>query len=252
MPKTTYILAVMLYSFLSYGQQITFHKNVNYRASSLEQSLNKDGDVLFLESKTKHITKVEIFNDNYSESIVVNGNETEIDLKTLPYGNFVIQAKVDHQLIIMYLEKTEDFRLASSNKKQNTKTPEITSVRANPKSIQSKDRVIKHNMNNISNDEIPAFYWVIEESNSNFGSSKTMRLEYKDDVDKLIAKNKLELKSNVGKKNKLIIYEVYNKSEFMNKQFRNPTYYKSAEASKFLNTDPHYASNEEANGEFGP
>jgi hypothetical protein len=252
MPKTTYILAVMLYSFFSYGQQITFHKNVNYRASALEQTLNKDGDVLFLESKTNHITKVEIFNDNYSESIVVNGNETTIDLKTLPYGNFVIQAKVDHQLIIMYLEKTEDLRLASSNKKQKSKTSKITVAHTNRKSTGVKDRLITEEIDKTTKDGIPAYYWVVEESNSNFGSSKTMRLEYKEDVDKLITKNKLELKSNISKKNKLVIYEVYNKSQFMNNQFRNPTYYKSADASKFLNIEPHYASNEEANGEFGP
>lgn len=69
-----------------------------------------------------------------------------------------------------------------------------------------------------------------------------MRLEYKEDVEKLISKNKLELKSNVGKANSLIIYEIYNKSEFMEQQFRNSAYYKSAEASKFINTEPLYAS----------
>jgi len=72
-----------------------------------------------------------------------------------------------------------------------------------------------------------------------------MRLEYKEDIDKLISKNKLELKSNVGKANTLIIYEIYNKSEFMEQQFRNSAYYKSAEASEFINTEPLYASSTE-------
>ncbi|MBR9846467.1 MAG: hypothetical protein GYB35_10380 [Algicola sp.] len=77
-----------------------------------------------------------------------------------------------------------------------------------------------------------------------------MRLEYKDDIYKLISKNKLELKSNIGKANKLIIYEVYNKSEFMDKQFRNPAYYTTEEASKFLNTDPLYVSSDEVEDGF--
>lgn len=254
MPKITYILALtMLYSILSYGQEITFHKNVNYRANTLEQSLNKDGNILFLESKTEQIKKVEIFNEDYSESIAVNDNETTIDLKTLPNGNFVIQAKVENQWIIMYLEKNEDTKIASSI--EMNKNEDATIMSSFQKEKITKDRVLPTIPNTPKIDKLkthdnPIFYWVVHESNSSFGSSKTMRLEYKEDVDKLIIKNKLELKSSVGKKNKLIIYEVYDKSAFMNKQFRNPTYYKSAEASKFLNAEPLYASSDNAEDDF--
>jgi hypothetical protein len=76
-----------------------------------------------------------------------------------------------------------------------------------------------------------------------------MRLEYKDDIAKLISKHKLELKSNVGKNNKLIIYEVYNTSKFMPKQLRNPIYYKT-EASTFFNVVPIYVSRDEDVSDF--
>ncbi|WP_425077695.1 hypothetical protein [Psychroserpens sp. S379A] len=250
MPKTAYILAAMLFSIFSYGQQITFHKNVNYRANSLQQDLNKETHMLLLESSIDSISKVEIFNDNYSENIAVNSNQTKIDLKTLPYGNFVIQAKVENQWIIMYLEKTEAIELTNSDKKQKQKTSEVVASQQKLKTINNKQQIFIPKVNTIDKPKKPMYYWVVYESNSGFGSSKTMRLEYKDAVNRLISKNKRELKSNVGKDNTLIIYEVYNKSEFMNKQFRNPTYYKTVEASKFLNTKPLYASSNEIESDF--
>jgi hypothetical protein len=236
MPKTTYILAVMLCSILSYGQQITFHENVNYRASKLQQSLDSTGNYLLLESKDQPISQIDIYNDDFSQSIHIQNKKTKISLKSLPAGNFVIQAKIDKQFIIMYVEKNEDTQIASSEQNIEEKAVNDTSLQL--KSIPTKEK------------KSPLYYWVVYESNSNFGSSSSMRLEYKDDIAKLILKNKLELKSNIGKANKLIIYEVYNKSEFMNKQFRNPKYYKSADASKFLNAEPLYASNSEIEDDF--
>ncbi len=250
MPKKTYILAAMLFSIFSYGQQITFHKNVNYRANSLQQDLNKETHMLLLESSIDSISKVEIFNDNYSENITVNSNQTKIDLKTLPYGNFVIQAKVKNQWIVMYLEKTEAIELTNSDKKQKQKTSEVIASQQKLKTINNKQQIFIPKVNTIDRPKKPMYYWVVYESNSSFGSSKSMRLEHKDAVTRLISKNKLELKSNIGKYNTLIVYEVYNKSEFMNKQFRNPTYYKTADASKFLNTKPLYASSNEIESDF--
>ena len=227
MTKNTYILAALLCSSLSYGQQITFHKNVNYRASALLQSLNKDRDSLILECKIKQILKVDIFNEVFSESIDVYSNKTKINLRTLPVGNFVIQAKIDKKWITMYLEKNEDVKIVFSNQKlQDIGDIGLTPILVSNKNIKKENSL---------------YYWVVSESNSNFGSNKSMRLEYKDDIAKLISKNKLELKSGVGKNNKLIIYEVYNTSKFMPKQLRNPVYYKTEE-SDFFNVVPIYTS----------
>lgn len=250
MPKTAYILAfTMLCSILGYSQQITFYENVNYRANTLLQSLNKSEDSLLLESKTAQILKVDIFNDDFSESIEVFSNSTKINLKTLPIGSFVIQAKVDKQWIIMYLEKTEEDKITSTHNHEDIK---ITSTHKSTKAIDNTviTSSSQSKSNKITKKENSLYYWVIIESNSSFGSSKSMRLEYKDGVERLISKNKLELKSNVGKNNTLIIYEVYNKSKFMDNQFRNPTFYKSEDASKFLNIKPLYASNEAIESDF--
>jgi hypothetical protein len=128
----------------------------------------------------------------------------------------------------MYLQKHEDVKIASSDQ--------------TGKVINTNNLASMRKANLIEKTENPLYYWVVSESNSNFGSNKSMKLEYKEDVAKLISKNKLELKSDIGKANKLLVYSVYNKSKFMNKQFRNPDYYKSAENSKFFNTEPFYTS----------
>lgn len=216
------ILILIISTLLVYGQEITFQKNVNFRANVLTQSLTKEGDSLLLETKNKEIRQVAIFNEDFSESIDVYSNKTKIDLKTLPIGNFIIQAELDKKLIIMYLKKNEDLKISSLNQ-------------------MAKDITPKHEANKIEKKKKNLYYWVVHESNTGFSSYKSMRLESKDEISKLIEKNKLERKSEVGKNNKLLVYELYNKSKFMSKQIRNREYYTSRK-SEFFNVVPIYTS----------
>lgn len=217
------ILIIIVSTVSTFGQHIKFEKNINSRASELLQYLNKDGDSLFLESRIKPISQVVVFNDDFSESININNNKTQIDLKSLPLGDFIIQAKIDKKWIVMYLEKNDDLKLVSSGQEELAVGSQLKSAK-------------------IKNNQSPLYYWVVSESNSNFGSRKSMKLEYTKDVVKLISKNKLELQSEIGKHNKLSVYAVYNKSEFMTKQLRNPDYYKSVDYSNAFNTKPFYTS----------
>jgi len=144
MSKITYVLAlVILCSTLSYGQQIAFYKNSNYQADILHQSLNKAGDSLILESKTTQILKIEIFSDDYSERLVVDSNKTKVDLKILPLGNFVIQAKLGQKWIVMYLEKKEDFIITSSHLKEKNK--HLKTASSQQKSSITDDQSIASN-----------------------------------------------------------------------------------------------------------
>lgn len=229
MSRTTYIVAILLCSILSYGQQIKFHKNVNYRASILEQSLENNGTVLVLESKDNHILQIDIFNEFYSKTFAVNDSKTKIDLEILPIGNYVIQAKVDKKWIVMYLEKIDEFPITYIEKKDKHLTTNILNRSQIKSNTHNKTKKV-------------AYYWVVSEINSSFGSRKSMRLEYKEDIAKLIHKHKLELKSSVGKNNTLTIYEVYNTSEFMPNQLKNPTYYETENSSEAFNAIPYYTS----------
>ena len=63
------------------------------------------------------------------------------------------------------------------------------------------------------------------------------------EVDKLIAKHKIESKTNQGKLNELTIWEVYDTAKFMEKQTENNNYINSI-TSRLFNVNPYYSSNE--------
>lgn len=227
MPKTTYILAVMLCALCCYGQQITFHKNVNYRAGSLLQNFDEASGYLSLESVKGTILQVDIFNNDFSEVINVNNKKADIDLNILPSGDFVIQAKLDEKWIVMYLQKSGDDDGAATTDAQHM------IVDIEPETINLSEKAEER--------KISAYYWVVLENKSRFGSNKSMRLERKDQVQEIITKKQRDVKSGIGKNNILSIYEIYNKSQFMDKQMRNPIYYKS-ESSELFNVVPVYCS----------
>lgn len=222
----------------AYGQEIKFHKNVSYAARKLKfvQKLNESGDSLILESKKKQIRRVDILNDEYLESIDVNANKGKINLKKIPFGNYVIQAKLGRHWIVMYVEKKRDVNayLAENKLKRNEELNNVT-VKDDPLNMSDSNKI--HFDEN-------TLYWVVYESNSRFASSKTMGLKYVDEIYDLISKIQLEKKSEVGKFNKLFVYEVYNKGKFMKRQLRNRKYYKS-KRSKFFNVLPVFTSEDE-------
>ncbi|MEY8848023.1 hypothetical protein AB9K26_04370 [Psychroserpens sp. XS_ASV72] len=228
--KSLYItLSFVLISIFSYCQQLAFQKNINYKAQFLQQSINAQKDSLILKSTGDKILQVDIFNDKYSKSVDVNSNVSKINLTSIPKGKYVVQARVDGKWIVMYMDKREDHKITPLTGKEITTNNTI----ATP----------KQNRMNSAKTQTPTYFWVVSESNSNFGSNKSMRLEHKDDIAKLISKHKLEKKSKIGENNTLAIYEVYNTSEFMDKQMKNPDYYKYAENSSSFNEEPLFATN---------
>lgn len=225
MSRISYILAILLCTIFSNGQQITFEPNINPDARELKQILTKNKDSLILESK-QNIRQVDIFNENYFKSLIVDSTITTIDFNKLPLGNFIIKARLGKKRIVMYLKKQNE-----NNSEAKHTTLEIKKELETSSSVNKEETI---------NQSTP-LYWVVHESNSSFGSHKSMSLEYKDTVNRLISKNKLELKSEISKNNKLLIFEVYNKSKFMTKQLRNHHYYKSKK-SKVFNVVPIYKS----------
>ena len=238
----TYSLIVFItFTLFSYGQEINFQKNVNSTATELlvVQELNKTGDSLILESEKIKIDQVDILNEDYLETIIVDSVKTIIGLKKLPVGNYVIQAKVEKHWIVMYMEKS----------KKIVADIDFTDIKALRKlkqvSKESKDLMDESSLsseNSLENkDEENMMYWVVSESNSQFSSTKTMSLKYPEEINDLIAKVKLDVKSKTGENNKLLVYEVYNTSEFMSMQLKNRKYYKKTE-SDFFNVIPLYSS----------
>jgi len=225
----------------SYGQGITFQKNYSSTASELlvVQKLNKNGDSLILESDRKIIQQVDILNEDYLETIKVDSVKGKINLKKLPNGNYVIQARIGRHWIVMSMMKRNHISagLNFSDIKIDAKLNYAT-LRA--KALRGDTSPTKENL--IGNQlEENTLYWVVYESNSQFSSVKTMSLKYADEIYDLISKIELEVKSEIGKNNRLFVYEVYNQSEFMIEQLRNRKYYKKGK-SEFFNVFPLYDS----------
>lgn len=229
--KPIYItILVFCFTGVLNSQDISFETNVNYAARVLKQNLNTSKDSLILES-TEIIRDVEIFNDEYEEQIRVGDNETKIDLKNLPAGKYIVKASLGRKHIIMALEKSRSDAIVAYD--SNTKTTHVDRF--------PNEAITNPNQDMVEEYKKPVqYYWVVSEVNSNSGSSRTMRLETKDEVDRLIRKNKLEQKSSAGKHNELYVYEIYDISEFMDKQSRNPEFYKTVRNSELFNAIPLY------------
>lgn len=241
MIKKYCLLVLTISTLYSSGQEVRFQKNISSTASKLlmVQQLNKTGDSLILESDSKKIQQVDILNEDYLETIKVDSLKGKINLKQLPDGNYVIQARIGRHWIVMSMMKRSNTGegLNFSDIKIDAKL-DYVALRA--KDLREGISSIDENLIG-SHLEENTLYWVVYESNSQFSSVKTMSLKYADEIHHLISKIELEVKSEIGKNNRLFVYEVYNQSEFMLKQLRNRKYYKKGK-SEFFNVFPLYDS----------
>lgn len=237
MIKKYSLFVFIIITLFSHSQDINFQKNDNSTATELlvVQKLNKNGDSLILESEKLKIRQVDILNDDYFETIKVDSIKTKIGLNELPLGNYVIQARIKKHWIVMYFEKTKNLEkglnIAENRNKTKLNLVSIEATDLKNDSINSKQNHYKKS----------TMYWVVYETNSPFSTTKTMSLKYPEEIDNLIAKIKLDVKSKSGENNKLLVYEVYNTSEFMSMQLKNRLYYKKTK-SDYFNVIPLYSS----------
>ena len=239
MIKNFTALILIFVSFLSYSQGITFQKNTNTAAQkfNLIQKLNKSGDSLILATDHKKIKQVDILNYEYLETFEINNSNAKIGLSHLSIGNYVVQARIGRHWIVMYLEK-RDLKaegVKTTNANINSKVKEMVSKNSVASVSSSTDvsNLLQLNENKM--------YWVVQETNSQFSSYKTMGLKFSSEIYNLIDQIELEMKSEVAKANTLRVYEVFDKSEFMRKQLKNKNYHKRKK-SKLFNVNPIYNS----------
>ncbi|SDI38441.1 hypothetical protein [Winogradskyella thalassocola] len=249
MIKNISILLVLLLTTISYGQKITLLQNTNPKAKELRHGLNATMDSLVLECDSK-IQKVEIFNEDYEQIVIVEANKTRISLKDIPIGNFIIETKLAEKIIVLDLAKHKDFyNISNSNTSRNTEhiiegkgmmlDEELNVIKSSPnKSIAfllTRGGTKNHTTKN------QKYFWIEAQINNDSGSSKTMRLVDQKSVETMILRHKLETNSDSGRLNKLTVWEVYKKSEFMENQVSNPDFVYSATTDLF-NPTPYYST----------
>ena len=233
---------------MSLSQDIVFLKNTNPAAKELDQSLSATNDSLILKS-SKIIQQVDIFNETFKKSILINDLETKIDLKDLPLGEYVVQAISNKKWIVMYVVKSDKSKQLMTKQKSDAIGQLNTRIANSKNAYLTKEEFFARQRQKATKIGIrkQAIFWVVSETKMGSGSGKSMALKSEREVMKLIEKNKLELNSQVAKYNTLSVYEVYDVKQFMRKQFRNPEFFKS-EHSNIFNAKPFYTSEPKSTG----
>jgi hypothetical protein len=236
---------LILTSAITYGQTNLLIKNVNLRAKELQHNLNSSEDTLILEA-ARTIHKLEIYNHSFSKHIEVENKMVNVPLNQLPLGKLIVEVVLKDKRIILTI-------IRQSEEDEPTDTAEVSNVSVTTESattesfIDSENTPEASNVTDFSEHEAPKpkkivkSYWVEYIISNGNSSYKTLRFASKALVDKMVAKNKLEVKSVKGKLNKLTIWEVYDTTRFLRFKRINPNF-SSAVESPFFNTKPYYDS----------
>ena len=247
MYKTIFTLLVLLNTTLLFSQNITLERNTHPKVKDLKHTLNKTKDTLIMSCKNA-IIKVDIFNEDYEKIVVVEDLEVYIPLNDLPAGRFVVEAQLSDKIVLMHLVRRDFPAIASNdtspqigNELINGKSAhqsENKNGNSSPYSIESLLSGRKIKKTPLKNQK---FYWTLAIVNTGDTSSKTMRLANQQTVDQMITRHQLEIKTYNARRNKLIIWEVYDKTKFLEQQFINPEYINSS-VSNYFDVSPYFTS----------
>ena len=245
-------ISLILFSVsLCYGQNVTLLKNYNPKVKELKHNLNQTKDSLWLNCETI-INKVDIFNDDYDQTFEIKDTRALISLHELPKGKFVVEVQLTDKIVEMHVIKYADL---TKDTIESLKTKNV--IEGNGMMLDEEMNIIKSPPKNSieflltgskgkkSKNKRQKFYWVALEVNNGNNSYKSMKLLSESVVLKMISKNKLEAKTNFGRRNKLTVWEVYDTSKFMQKQVANPDYI-NVSASNLFNVEPYYSSSKNA------
>lgn len=239
------ILLMLFSTLIGNSQNITLLKNFNPKVKELKHNLNQNKDSLKLECENK-IFKVEIFNEDYEHTFNVEDTKANIPLQKLPEGKFVVEVYLANKIAEMHIVKYKNNSLSNSNANDDVVEgkgmmldEELKVIKRQPK--HSIEFLLTRTNTDNKTAKKEKFYWVILEINNGNSSYKSMKLVEETMALKMINKNKLEAKSSYGKLNKLTVWEIYDKAEFMKNQLSNPEYINST-ASDSFNVKPYYTS----------
>lgn len=249
MVKKIWTLLILFSTAMSFGQDIILQKNTHPRTKELIHNLNQTRDTLIMACENT-IFKVDIFNEDYEKVVMVEDFQARIPLNDLPAGRFVVEVQLFNKIIVMHLIR-HDYMQAVTN--ANLVTGEKYLASAKTKGLEEEkneaSKPLRHSLEFLLSGRKSKqerynnqkFYWTLTIVNTGNTSSKTMRLTDQKTADRLISRHQLESKSFNARFNELIIWEVYDKTKFMEHQYANADYINSS-ASKFFNVTPYFTS----------
>lgn len=240
-------LLMLVSIYTGYSQNAILLKNFNPKVKELKHNLNKSRDSLSLVCESR-IIKVDIFNEDYEQSLEINNFHSLIPLQDLPTGKFVVEVKLVDKIVEMHVIKQDNVK---RDKDSNAEIKNL--VEGNGMMLDEELKVIKNPPKNSfelllngakkkqKKNKKRQFYWVVLEVNNGNNSYKSMKLVNESIAKKMISRNKLQSKNNIGKQNTLTVWEVHNSSKFMQKQVSDPSYFNST-SSDYFNVVPHYTT----------
>lgn len=246
MIKIKFVLIFLLLSTSVFSQKTTLIQNINTRANELTHTLNKTKDTLILNCENR-IFKVNIFNADFSKSFWIKSSEIEVPLNNLDVGRYAIEVILKKKHIIITLLRNEPLPKIGNEIviKEHTKTPITVKNIKTTKATESviiddlatkKAKTTKRRTVSKSG----YHYWLEHEINNGQSSRKVMKMASLREVEHLIAKNHLDIKSLKGKSNMLTIWEVYDSGNFVKERHNSPEFMTTQ--SEYFNATPFYKS----------
>ncbi len=238
--KLSCIIVFLLLATVVKSQNSTLIQNINYRAAELTHHLNTVGDSLILEG-SRNISKVEIFNDNFTKTFTVENNKTVIPLVDIPVGRFVTEVELEEKLIIITLLRHEIIDATAQpliHLSDNAKIQNELNIKHSANGKRTTSETLNREIHKNTGEKV-RFYWIVNTVNMGQSSRKMMKFGDLETVKTIIRKHETDHKTKYGQFNDLIIWEIYDTTKFLRHKRLHPDY-ANTETSDFFNTRPFY------------
>lgn len=226
----------LIWSTLTFGQDeiIELRKNYNFNARELRQSLNETKDSLILDSDST-IYKVQFLQlPDFKESFHPYSKQVTLPIHNLPLGRNTIAVHTNRKIILLNIEKHKE--LPKIEPKKQIPIRDLLNKKTLNDSFKLKTSSVKFK------EEIRTGYWVVSYTDNRFSSHFLSRLVNEKTKNRLIYKNKADLKSFTGKYNRLVVWEVYDVDLFIESKIESKNRFKIV--AKGFNEIPIYKSQE--------
>lgn len=215
---------------------VKLQKNYNFRAKELRQSLNEDKDSLILDADLE-MYKIEFLqHPEFKQIFRPYSKQVTLPINDLPIGRTVIAVHVNRKIILFNIVKSQPSISELLNKKASKAVHQDT-IKVKLKSDEIKTSSVTFD------NKIRTGYWAVSYTSNGFSGHQFSGLVNERTKNRLIKKNRGDLVSFTGKRNRLVIWEVYDIDLFMESKIESKEQPFSITAKGF-NETPLYKSQE--------
>jgi len=268
--RLIYTFVFVLTTSIVFSQKSTLFQNINPRAKELKHNLNKSGDSLIFKCE-RTIFEVVIFNKDFERIIKVRGIEGVIPIADVPVGKYIVEVLLSDKLIVMTLLRNESINVPDSismitdntdlfekklatqkvvskskpeesvGKEKNTKKTNlaVAGKKAKPIRREVKKGKPKPEIKRVRTKKVISRYWIVYKINKGTSTEKIQKIANQDEVNRMIRKIEIDMKTKTGRLNELIAWTIYDSSEFIIHKRKNKEDYMNTVSESF-NIEPYF------------